>query len=905
MAGFDPKKYRNDVLKPYSKGEGFEQLRDVLAELQRDPQSSAYARLDLNKLYDVPNPVTSQELTDWRKQVVPALNKAAQALPSARLLKALLETLEQQGQALVDPAFWGRLQSERQKLIRAKLEAGLRQLTAEYPLGVVSREELISRLETIGITGVTEESIISVAEQQGLKVYAALQLPTTGVPEKLKSILRDVLRHPEYRSVVDLLLLHRPNEIKDVRFLDRLTVGGTAVSLTDIEDARLRSEQGQDTDALQDAQKFLGAVKDNLTAEIEIHHLVFTTVVELAGTQLDRGKPKLEVRDSLVRLGLNADDASRLVSALSISTASGPRIGVDTVREKLSLGQLGEAQRTLTAISPADGEEQDYANLQAQIERLLATKKQLLEAYHLAVAARDFPAALTAVKEAMRIDQADDSLASLSDLLPPAAPSSLSLRADGPAVVLSWAQGLEESLVYTVVRAEGRIPKTAHDGSVVADGIAETRFIDKNAPSEIPLGYSIFSSRAGRLFSDPRGAEITVLPAPMDVVAAAYPTGAVLSWARPSNTAGIVVTQLGPDGRSFDSELPNSSSFRATGLNTGASYRFSVRAFYLLANGRKFSDSVSITVVPRGEASAVHNLSVKPEPARGNDVLRATWSSINSFDVELWQFPRLAELSASSISAQQIRDYGGRRITPLPGSGNSGGETFQLFNPPAEIIRLVTLTVTDEGFLIGNHVLSGSAPQPTAIVAEPFGEDLRLSWEWPQGDYVMEVAWEVNGRPRTRRVTRARYRAEGGVKIGGGATATNLTIATVTSVDDETWTSPPLAVNFSQSQTLGLRYQLRIKRSLTGKVKCELSVEAESTGHTVPATLILKHGSIMPLSSEDGLHIESLSLDFSSGTSAMHEVTIGKVKSPFWLSLFADDNEKIDLIAPPTSQLKG
>lgn len=101
MASFDSKKYRNEVLKPNSRGEGLEQLREVLAELRRDPQSSAYARLDLNALYEVPNPVTAQDLGEWKKAISPALNKA-QALPAAPLLKLLLEALEQQGKALTD-----------------------------------------------------------------------------------------------------------------------------------------------------------------------------------------------------------------------------------------------------------------------------------------------------------------------------------------------------------------------------------------------------------------------------------------------------------------------------------------------------------------------------------------------------------------------------------------------------------------------------------------------------------------------------------------------------------------------------------------------------------------------------------------------------------------------------------
>ncbi|MCQ2001130.1 fibronectin type III domain-containing protein [Arthrobacter zhaoxinii] len=899
MAGFDAKKYRDTVLKPTSKGEGYEQLREVLAELRQDPDSTSYARLDLNVLYDIPSPVKAEELKGWKAQIVPALNKAGQ-LPSAPLLKALLELLEKQGHVLTDPSFWGRLQEQRQKRVRTDLEEGLRKLRAEYPLGFVESGELLSRLQTVGVAGVTDKSIFHIAGEQGLQVFTKLQLDATGVPEKLKSVWRAAARNPEYRSVLDLLLLHRSGDIKDVRFLDELTAGGKPFTVADIDAARRQSERGQDTDALQDAQKFLGAAKDIAVSQTDLQQLVLGTVMDWVGAQLGRGKPKLEVRDDLVRRGFHVDDTSRLVSTLSSGTGAA-RTGLGTVRDKLSEGLLAEASAALTSIVPAEDEENEYGILTARIAELTDKKKALLQRYHQAMEAGDFPAALTAVTDAMRIDQADDRLASLQDAVPPAAPSSLTLRVESAGVMLRWPQA--DSLVYTVVRDEGRAPATPQDGKILAAGIRAGSYRDAAAPAGRSVSYAVFASRDGTVFSGPRTDTIAVLPAPSDLAASSAPTSALITWSRPSHAAGVVVTRLGPDGNSIETEVSTGSTFRATGLKTGASYRFSVKAYYLLPDGRKFSEAVSIVVVPRGEASAVTDLLLTSPDSDG--VVRATWSGPDGFDVELWRFPPLSEVPEHRMSLQQAKASGGQAIQPLPGGGKSGTQTRVLFRAFPGINTVVPLTVDDEGFLVGNRVLSGSAPQPTAVVAEAFGDDLRVSWEWPQGDYIMEVAWKLDGVPRTRRVTRARYRADGGVKIVNGAAADGLTIATVITVDDERLTSTPLPVPLQARSRLTIHYEVRIKRSFTGNVTCVVSAESSAAGSTVDTDLILKEGKIMPTSSTDGKLIEHLALDFTTGTSSRHEIPLGKVKSPFWLSLFTQGNGETNLIAPPTSQLKG
>jgi hypothetical protein len=908
MATFDATAYRNDVLKPNSRGEAFEQLREVVAEVTRDADSTAYARLDLNALYAIPSPVTAAQLVEWRTRVVPALNKAEKSLPAASLLKILFEALEKKGVNLTAPAFWGGLQAERQKVIVVKLNDDIKQLRAEYPLGVISVEELTSRLASIGITGVTEGSIRSVAAQQGFDVVADVELPGDGMPVPLRAIWKQVSAHPEFRSIIDILLMHRAGQLGPVRFIDGLEVDGGLVTGADIDGARAKSEQGQDTDALQSAQKFLGALKDNCRDDAALHQVVLASVVELAAGHLARGKPKVRVRDDLVGIGFETTDASRLVMALSAANLAPARtLGLDDVREKLAEGLLDDADRVLVAVAETDETARDHAAVTMQVTQLKAKKKSFLDAYHRAVTAREFGVAAQAIRDAIGLDRGDDSLAALAESLPPSPPRSFMARVDGAAVLLTWAHDADPTIKYTVVRRENRIPSGPGDGTVVVADVNVVSTSDAAVTAAARFGYAVFASRDGRVYSDAATTEITVLLAPSHVAATATATSVELSWVLPAGAVGTVVTQLNPDNRSVQHEVARGTSFRADGLTSGSRYQFSVQAVHFVDAGRRLSERVSTVAVPRGRASPVSDLTVTTRRDDGRDLLQARWTGIDGFEVEIWVFPRNVDLPVgSTFDAATLTQSGGARIPPRGTSRTASGHTQMTLAIPPVISRLVPLTGTDTGYLIGASVLAGSAAQATGITAEVFGTELRLSWTWPPGDALMELRWTESGRSRSTRVSRAQYRSDSGAMLDNAATVADLTIATVVQVGGDEWSSPAVPVAHRGGHPgLTLTYSLQIKRTLFGnKTSCSIEVHSDGTGTIVPVSLVLKSGSTMPFGPGDGRKIADLDLDFTNDTTVTHELTLGKQPAPIWLRLFAGDGST-ELVDPPTSQLKG
>lgn len=909
MAGFDAQAYKKDVLKPNSRGEGLEQLREVLQALGRDPASKAYGRLDLNTIYAVPSPVTASELQAWKKSIISTLNKA-QMFHAAPLLKSLLDHFEQQGNDVTDPAFWGAQQAARQQHIISALERGVEQLKHEYPLGVVTVEELTARLGAIGVSGVTEASIVQVATGKSFSIYPEFELPSGEMPSaSLKNSWKDLIDKSAYRSILDVLLLHAPDRAAQATFINRLTAAGAPLSLDDVHAAHEKADKSKDTNDIQFAKKFLGAVKLDIPDEASLRELVLIAFTQLVSARIGRGQPLVAVRDHLISIGIAETDSSRLVAAVDAASAGssggGPRITLDQARELLSKGLLAEAERTHAAVPDEGDEAEAYKRLGEQIAKLRTQKSQAIERYRLAMQSRDFHAAGLAIGEAISIDAADESLVSLRAAVPPFAPRSLQLRMDGESVVLSWAQGADAELNYTVVRAEGRLPASISDGVMLADAVTETNYRDAQPPSAVRAGYAVFASRDGRVFSDPATAEITVLQTPSALHAESDLSSTQLSWSLPSSAAGAVISRLNPDGSSIETEVLRGSTLHIPDLSTGARYRVSARAIYLFDSGRELSEAVSIEVVPRGSASPVRDLHIEAEASDGRETLRASWSEVDGFEVELWTFPRNADIGeGTTADAARLQALQGKRMTVHAGAARNG-KTAAALPDLTEIVKIVPMTVTDDGHLAGIAVVTGSAPSASNIIAERFGDELRISWDWPNGDYLMELSWLDNGRSRTRRITRTRYRTEGGAVLSNAATVSQLRIATVVRVDDDDWMATPVPVQIAaHATTKKARYRMQIKKALIGgKVNCQIVVESDTIGFTAPAEVVLKRGSIMPYSPEDGEVVERIVLDFSAGKTSSHFVAVGKAKSPFWMCLFTDDD--VELTPPHTSEMKG
>ncbi|MFT4188836.1 MAG: fibronectin type III domain-containing protein [Aeromicrobium sp.] len=905
---FDQRAYAEEVLRPLAKDSArLDALNQVLRALDAPkPKVEVAARLDLGELLGVDPSMSAAELGAHLRGVKKALNKNARLGSGPLLLTRLLDELGKFGQ-LDDPALWGALMAERGQALKGQLENFARMIAQDRPLKLLTIEEATELAANEGLSGVPQRDLVMALNAQGVEVRPDFEPPEDKPVKKIQ----DVTKHPEFRTIVDALVWSTSTaKPMAVRVVDELSFEEngrrTEISLSHVGTAAKELEKAArrfNAKTHQDVKDALSKVK-LLGSQSELHQMALVSVMGQAESLLNSGRTKLSVRNHLVDLGLAEVDASRIVVKLS---EAGQARGLADVTDKLVAGALDEARRLFDALPEmSEDEAVEKAQLGLRLEAAEKKKRDLLAEYEVARRRRDYAAAETALRGAMSVDVGDETLASRLAVLPPPPPGAVVARSAGQGVDITWS-GAGAEARYTVVRSAGAIPVGPSDGDVLTTNITEGRFHDPRPLVGRSLHYAVFASKDGAHFSDPSVTTTTVLPAPSDLTASAGVTDVALSWSTPPQASGVVITEIAPDGSLREHRPSTPGQLSVSGLRTGTKYRFAATAVYLLPGGeRRSSAPAEIDAIPRGLIRPVDDLRV--ESVEGGH--RASWSTIIGYTVELWVFPVEEKLRPGlSLSNVDLAAKKGSRITLKPGPA-SDGRTVRDFDALPDVSRLVPVTVDGDGGLVGAAVIEGSAPPVRHPEVDRLGNELRLSWEWPEGNYNVEIAWTAAGQRRTREVTRTAYLREGGPRLPGADHVRELTLSTVVVYEGERWVFSPVRVALAEGGAVPVvGYSLSVKRSrLGGKGKAVVTVTAADFRGTLPLMVVLKEAKFMPRAVTDGHVAIGCSVDLGAGETpgaATFEVDFGKVVPPFWVRVFADEGAKVRLEDPPTSQMKG
>lgn len=896
---FDSAKYKNTVLVPLSKDKArLDVLRQVIRDLQGVGGVSATARLNTSELFAVDSSMTEQELAGHLKSLASTYNGQL-GLPSAQLLKKLLELFSKKGEKVTDSSFWAGLEAARGQALKGQLDEFAQAVAQEHPLNVVTPEQIAEQAAGAGLAGLSESDLAAALSKHGVEVWPDFEIPkVTFLPP-----VRKVTEFPEFRTIVDVIL--RPEQPTDMAVIDELSFGSPPRRLepADVATAKQRLQQQEaqvEELARHSAQNALSALIDFKTAK-DLHALTLALIAETTENLIRRGMPRVTVRNELVKRGIRQVDAARLVAKLSASTQV---LGLNDVAERLADGALGEARRLLDALPPFAGEDPaERARVKASVEAADTKKNGFLAQYESALRGRDYAAAARALRGALAVDREDEDLAQRLARLPPLPPASLSLRIDGRALDVTWSADDEESVRYSVVRTTGAVPVNHKDGEVLAGNLDEASYRDQRPPIGTPVRYSVFATRDRISYSDPTTATSIVLPAPAELSAAPGNTDVSLAWATPPEAAGVVVTETAPDGSRREHRPTTPGQLSVTGLVTGTKYRFSAKANYLLVGGeRRDSAAVEIDATPRGAIRAVGDLRIEASVGAGP---RAAWATVVGYTVELWALPITAQVTAGTrMSLAQLATERGQRLTLRP-VGESSGITAREFDLLPDVSLLVPLTVDGDGGLVGTPRVAGSAPSAQRPTAERFGNELRVSWEWPRGDYMIEVGWTANGNRSARRVSRTAYNDDGGLRLTDADAVGDVTLATVVRAGTQEWVSPTVSVPVG-AVAPGIRYSLAVRRSrFGGKGSATVTVESPQFRGKVQTFTVLKEAKFMPGGPSDGKVVDRRSLDFSSGSAITFDLDLGKVASPFWVRLFPEASSAVRVEDPPTSQMRG
>lgn len=900
MAKLDAADYKKTVLGPWSKDDAKKtQLRQVLADLEGAASAQGCAdSVDLATLFALPpGELNAAQLREHSRQLEMAFNKAT-IFPAADLLERIKAQLTEKG-LFEDPKFWEQRLANRDQNRSKALSDAITELAAAIPLGAMSRAEMSQRLSALGVHEIAPDELERVAQQAGLLVFESFEIPDDAVLTPVKAPWKKI--EPEYRSIFDVLLLHKPHSnAAEFRFLDELSANGSPITLADVKAAHSRSQSVSDSETIQHTQKYLGALS-GVTNEDLLQQIVLRTMWRQTKTLLDIGLPPTLVLKRLREANIAEKDALRIVAVVSTQgQGAGATIGVDNVRAYLARGDLSRARYALEALKDDPSSNRDREELAAQIAQRERQKAAAVDRFQTAAAKGDYIAAELALQEAVRCDEADDSLNTLRLQLPVPAPRVVAQ--EGPSGVrISWVASYS-ALRFTVAR---NVSATG-ESRILAEDLDGTTFDDTDPLVGEHVSYSVTARRPGGASSEPGMVEIVALTAVDDLRILGTDENSVsLAWSAHPRTESVRIDVLGPDGQYSVTPPRAMSTYRVEKLRTGAPHQFDIRAVYWTSTGSRESDARSISATPRPPARPVMDLAIDV-PEGATDEFNATWSEIPNFRVELWAFDRESTLTVGETkSVDELSKMGGRSL-PLSLSTQLNGLVTARFPGFATVAQVCPLVVTENGLLIGSPVLTGGTPPVANLRAEDFADHVQLTWDWPDGVSLVEVRWFTSAAvPRQRRVTRNRYRLDGAVRLHNPGDITKIDVATVVKSSDEEWVGRRTRVPRGTSpQRAEVSWDLNISKRF-GRATRVTGTFRSSAPVITEIGLFISQEKSLPLRPEQCQLLAKLPVDFTESHTSPFVVNLDRTRSPFWIRAFALEPRSTNLVDPPTSQMKG
>lgn len=894
---FDPKSYKKDVLVPLAKDKTRSAAIDAaIRALSQGKGEAALAELDLATLVSIDS-AAPDDLVGHLKTLRTSLNKWGRNPPSADKVRLLLKAASDAGIGLDTSTFW-REHSEQQRSAKAAtIKTFIEGLAQENPLGVLSPEALASAARGAGLSEVSETELHSEAGRNGLRIVADVEEQKVRVPP----ILMTAVDHPEFRTLVDLLTY--PEAAVDVSILDSLSSGGSAISVAQLQLAHERAETARDSNAVQDAQKALGLLRKECATDTELHCLVRAAVLQHASGLAKLGGPLLAQRAQLIAAGLDKVDAARVVRHLNPMGKGGAVGAVQQITRALGEGDLAEARRLTDALPEDADEATERAAVVAQLDGAEKRKRDLVAEADDAISRRDFASAENALAQAVGIDSCDVDLARRRAALPPACPDGLRARVIEGGVELTWPTVVGDNVRYRVVRSEGIASANSIDGKAIAAEIESTSAFDPKAPVARELHYAVFATRDGRTYSDPATVSIIALPPVANLGFTTDTSRVSLSWTMPSSALGAQV-EVHSVGAKTETHEVSSTAITVPDLELGRRYTFVVRAVYAVGGRRMPSEAAQIEASPRGELIAPQAFAVEAVSHAGRDAIRASWREVPGYDVGVWKLPLdVALVPGLPIMLADLEHRGGCRLEALPEVTPSTGTVTREY-AVSGVAAYSAVAVDGERGAPSETIVSGVAPPATDVLAERLGDHVRLSWVWPDGDLLIEISWNQGGLSRTRRVTRAKYAADGGVTLSGSDALSDIAIATVVRGSEDEWTSVPVPIPFAAARPK-ISYTIEIRKGLFRAPTATVTLDPAGYSGTLDVELVLSTDSYLPSSPLAGDVLLHRTIQFEAHTPDSFDLELKKrIPAPYWLRLFTASDAPVVLLDPPTSQLK-
>ncbi len=139
----------------------------------------------------------------------------------------------------------------------------------------------------------------------------------------------------------------------------------------------------------------------------------------------------------------------------------------------------------------------DFKKYETQINSAVNSARTHVQLAQSRFRANDKEGGLTEAGNALSICNDYTEALNLIKANPPATPMGVQVLCDKDGAHLSWNPLPNKNITYSIIRKTGVMPKADDDGSLIAEHLTLTEFIDSSLVSGVPTYYAVFADRLG------------------------------------------------------------------------------------------------------------------------------------------------------------------------------------------------------------------------------------------------------------------------------------------------------------------------------------------------------------------------------------------------------------------------
>lgn len=884
MTTFDPKAYEEDVLRP---------LRRSMPNLPDD----------LVGRYAVESDMDDAAVRSRVESVVRLWNKHALKSGHIGMLAQQLlrehEELIASGKPLTTAGYWQGQSADRERRLGGAVTEVAEQLDDMYgPLGVITAGQL--RAVAAGHTALTDADIDRARDKAGLRTVEPVELPTSAPVSGRSEKLDKALINAGVRSIAELL---EPT-LTSFGVLGGLTVStgaGSRPLAADAVRARdLEVDKLPDSPTVRAQKDAVGLLATATKSGSDLARIALFSLLGPVRARRSDGAPPRVLFTMLTATRLVETEAALLAVSVFAESAAPVREPGQVVLDLLAEGRLIAAEQAAAALPGDEGDKtrEAVALQRRSVEELRGRAAQALRDGHEDEAGSLFGQALGLAADL-------PGLAEQAQAVPATPVLDVSAGLAGSGVRVSWRPAPEHGAdtEYRVVRGTGRAPADPDDGAVVpGEGAGPAN--DPAPPVGRPVHYAVFARAAGGRWSRPCATVTRVVPPVTDLRIEGGDRVVTGRWSLHPDAVDVEVLRSDPaagEGPGDPVQVERGRTFRDTTAADGIRYRYSVVARYRGPDGSALrSDPVVERGATRLAAKPVTTLQASPVTGSGT-ALRLSWQTRPGSDVVVrraespcpWEY-------GATVGQDALRGWGRELVGEVVERGRSTVLTAPV--PPGRSY-CVAFTLGAEDAVRGAEQVVDLSDPVRRVRAERFGDDIRVTWSWPEAVAAAEVMWPA-GR---RRITVTQYRDEGGCLLRGvpGVRRVEVGALVLGGADDET-RAPAVSVEV-EDRPSRIGYEIRLAGSrLFRGVRCTVTLTADEPVPAATVLLVGTAGRVMPLSPDAGSELLRERVTITPGVPlVLPEVDLPSfLRKPFWLRCFLADPVSALLVDPPVSQMK-